>query len=407
MSRKSQQEITEKRIKNGVKISSLESKRAYSTSNSSFVKDKVQKEIVELYKTNPFFIQEIATGGGKSWGTIKCINESKSRKKWLILVPEIAQIENFKKEFYNSGYEKLLESKVEDIICYASFKNYKETSLNIVLNEVQHLSDERFNILKSIKYDSILADSATIPNDIREKLNKLEDNWYIYHIPIKEAVSLGLVPKPSVYTISLDINNFNEKYEWKDSKKIKKGDAKQYYNYLTDNINFWSRKYKVEKQKWQYIKLMQLGSQRKRFISTLKTNKAQELIDKFEKEGRKYIVFCGSIDQVNKLGKKYALHSKIAPKKRKELINKFNNNEINKLFVKGMLIEGMTLSRLDTILVIQLDKGEENESLKAIQMCGRSLRSENPEMYILYIKNSMDYQYLQNTIDAIGQEFLI
>jgi ERCC4-related helicase len=72
-----------------------------------------------------------------------------------------------------------------------------------------------------------------------------------------------------------------------------------------------------------------------------------------------------------------------------------------------MLISGMTLSQLDTGLIIQLDKGEENDSLKFIQQVGRSLRSNNPEIYILYVKGTMDEEYLNNALKVIGKEYLV
>lgn len=371
------------------------------------IQDKIQEEIVLEYKTNPYFIIEAGTGSGKGKAVIKCIDSFNSPKKWLILVPEIQQIENFKNEFRKFGFEYLLENKVEDIICYASFKNYKNGDLNIVLNEVQSLSEERFNILKTINTDSIIADSATIPTDVKERLYNLKNEWYIYHLPLREGIEIGLLPKPRIYSIPILLSNDKSNYEWKQYGKKKKGLAKEYYEWLCKSISYWKDKWEKDKQPWQKNKMMSVASERKRLVAKVKTNKAKELIDQFEKENKKYIVFSGSVEQAEYLGGNSCVHSKRPKKHNTKIIKDFNMNITNKLFSVGMLVSGMTLSGLDTGLIIQLDKGENNDSLKAIQMCGRIMRSKEPEIYILYCPDTMDMEYYNNFIEAIGTDFLI
>lgn len=341
---------------------------------------------------------------GKGLSVIKCIAKSNSKLPWLILVPEIAQIENFKQEFIKFEEEKLL-NKVT-IECYASLKNYERKSYNIVLNEVQYLSDNRFKTIQTMNFDSIIADSATIPEDIRLKLYQLTDSWYIYHLPLKEAVKLGMLPKPKIYKIPCSIPESKEKYEYSRFGKKEFYYADKYYKIINEDIKYWSDRCKTDKRKFVFNKLMSLASLRKRFISEIKTDKARELIEKINKENKRYIVFCGSTKQADKLGGNFVIHSKKSSKHNKELIHKFNNLEINSIFACGMLVSGMTLTQLDVVIVIQLDKGEENDSLKAIQQCGRGLRSQNPQIYLLYVLNSMDEQYIKNAVKAIGEEYL-
>jgi len=342
---------------------------------------------------------------GKSWATVRCIKQSKSKLPWLILVPEIAQIDNFKKEFINSGNEKLLNSVT--IECYASFKNYKDKSYNIALNEVQSLSDARFDILKTINYNSIIADSATIPEDIRLKLHILRKDWYTYNLPLKESIELGIIPKPSIFAISCSLSSCKERFKYKRFGKDLNLSAEKYYETINADIKYWSDRSKKDKQPWVFNKLMSLASQRKRFISSVKTDNAKKLVSKFINEDRRFISFCGSTEQADLLGKDFSIHSKKSSKHNKNIIDEFNYFTINRLFVCGMLISGMTLSQLDTGLIIQLDKGEENDSLKFIQQVGRSLRSNNPEIYILYVKGTMDEEYLNNALKVIGKEYLV
>ena len=55
---------------------------------------------------------------------------------------------------------------------------------------------------------------------------------------------------------------------------------------------------------------MSLASQRKRFISSVKTDNAKKLVSKFINEDRRFISFCGSTEQADLLGKDFSIHSK-------------------------------------------------------------------------------------------------
>ena len=216
-----------------------------------------------------------------------------------------------------------------------------------------------------------------------------------------------MLPKPKVYTIPCSFFEIKEKYEYTQYGKKRMFYSHEYYNAISSDMKYWGDRHKKEKSVFLFNKLMSLASQRKRFVAEIKTNKAKELIEKFEKDGRRYIVFCGSIKQCDELGGKFAIHSKKSAKHNRQIINDFNLLKIKKVYTCGMLVSGMTLSDLDTVMVIQLDKGEDNDSLKAIQQCGRGLRSENPEMYLLYNSESMDKEYVKNAIKAIGEQYVI
>ena len=142
-------------------------------------------------------------------------------------------------------------------------------------------------------------------------------------------------------------------------------------------------------------------------MSSLKTLKAKELVKKFELENRRFIVFNGSIAQTDELlGKKWSIHSKKSTKQNAETIQKFNSLEYDKISTCGMLTEGMNLNKLDTVMIVQLDSGEMNNSLKSIQQLGR-IREKDPELYIIYVENTKDSDYVDNTINAIGREYLV
>ena len=101
---------------------------------------------------------------------------------------------------------------------------------------------------------------------------------------------------------------------------------------------------------------MQAGSKRKLLLGSYKTDVAKKVIDLIS--DRRFICFCTNISQADYLGKNNAIHSKKSDKQKLELIEGFNNLEINSLFAVGMLQEGMNLNNIEAGIIIQLD-GEE------------------------------------------------
>ena len=100
-------------------------------------REKISREVLELYNNNnskKSLLIELPTGSGKGKLVADCINHCKSDKKWIILVPEIVQIENYKNDLKKHGLDYLLDTKIEDIICYASVSKYEGRPLNLHLN---------------------------------------------------------------------------------------------------------------------------------------------------------------------------------------------------------------------------------------------------------------------------------
>ena len=372
------------------------------------LKTKIQDEIAKLSVIHPYLIIQGATGMGKALAVIKCIAKSKSTKKWLICVPEIAQIENFKNEFIKFGYEKLLNEKIENVICYASLKNYENTSLNLALNECHSLSEVRFDIVTTIETDSIIADSATIPEDIFYRLMSLQ-KFHLYSLSLKEGVTLGILPAPQIFTIPVSIKSIKEKFEYKKYGKIVKGTAEEYYQVLSDQVIYWRNRYNREGVDWMQNKSLQAATQRKRFLGNLKTYQAKELINQFKQNNERFICFATDIKQSTAIAgsTKFTINSTKTSKTNLAIIDKFNKEETNEIYCVGMLISGMNLTNTQVGLVTQLDSGSNNQSLVISQICGRILRGKEPRLYILYIENTQDEKYLNNAINAIGKEFVV
>ena len=67
-----------------------------------------------------------------------------------------------------------------------------------------------------------------------------------------------------------------------------------------------------------------------------------------------------------------------------------------------MVIEGMNFNRIDCGIICQLDK----EQRANIQKIGRVLRSKNPEIYIIYVKDTQDEKYLNEFLLNMNKEYI-
>lgn len=357
----------------------------------------IQNTAVEYSLNNKNLILELATGVGKTKALLKCIDACKSKKKWLILVSEITLIENFKQDVIKHGYEYLLNSKIEDIICYASLKNYKDTEYNIGADEAHHISDLRLNILSSIDSDKRILLSATISKEIKDKLEIL-GNWKIYTISTQEAINLNILPEPELYIKYLELDNTKKDFIFKTSKGSIKTTASDYYNKLDSKINYWKEEYELKGGEWRKNNWMFAAINRKRWLAEYKTNEAKNILNSLKNE--RTVVFTGTVKQAQLLGSKYAVHSKNTTKQNQELIDDFNELRSNKLFACGMLQEGHNLSEIQNGLIIQLANNERYTT----QVAGRVLRSLAPKIFILCIKGTQDQYYLDKALQLFNNK---
>ena len=83
-------------------------------------------------------------------------------------------------------------------------------------------------------------------------------------------------------------------------------------------------------------------------------------------------------------------------------LNKFNNHEINSLFVVGKLIEGQNLKDIDCGIITQLG----GTSRITVQEIGRVLRSTNPLVYIPVFDGTKDEGFLYTVTSNIPTEYI-
>ena len=389
-------------------------------------RQEIQQRAVEMIRGSSLLILQWCTGLGKSKAAIDII-KSLSVTKVLLIVAELAHKENWRQEFLKW---ELSDSNIV-IETYASLKNHREEECDlIILDEAHHVgSDLRMEILEGIKARKVLALSATLSNELIWKLGAWCNNKYsVFTITLQDAISWGILPEPKIYLIPMTLDNTVPNQivieEW--GNKVKRRILKcslsdrwiymknkdtyphmrleiactelQKYIYLSDKIEFWKKRFFRTQNIGVKNRWMQLGSERKRYLGSLKDSKAQEVL-KYIKDKR-YVCFCSSIEQAEKLGGNSAIHSK----KQGALctIEDFNSKRIDTLFAIGMIQEGQNLVDIEAGVIIQLDGAER----AFIQKSGRAMRAEEPVIFILYYKDTRDEEYLNKALENIDPTYI-
>lgn len=354
-------------------------------------KDSIQQKAVDLSEQHKNLLLSWPTGCGKGLAVMKCILASKSTNKWLIVVPEIVQIANWWQDCSKWGLEAQISPLVEGVVCYASFKKWSGKALNLALNEAHRISEERALVIHTVKYDQLLLDTATLPNEVRDRL----PIFYEYKISMKEAVEWKILPPPEIKIHYIELNDTNKIYERRlKNKKIILETAKIHYNTLTNNYLYWKKQVEINYEPWKEKRMFLCAINRKRFLANYKTEKAKEIIQLIQYQ--RFIVFCGSVKQAKELGGEQTVHS--GNKNNQELIDEFNTLKTNSLYACSMMKEGMNLTNIESGLITQLD----SKDLGNIQRLGRILRSEYPELHLICIKDTKDEEYLSNFMEAIN-----
>ena len=378
----------------------------------------IKSKCEELFDKGHNICLEHATGCGKTLSAIN-LQARMNSQKTFICVAEIAHIQNWIDEYIKHGYGHLLKST--EIFCYASLKKYKNKMCNLlVLDEAHHaFSDTRIDILSSIKTEKVIGLSATITDEDKFSFNNIFGETDVYTITMEEAIEMEILPKPKVYLIGLELDNSNksETINFKRGKNIKE----IHCDYLQRNTYIYAKsKYPTlnliihctQKEKYDYIDAeynraamykrtgwLRYGGVRKKYLSDCKTDKIKEICKTLQEDGKRFITFCGSIEQAEMVMAENCIHSK---KESNSILKRFNSKEINSIYAVKKLVEGVNLVDINAAVIGQLDGTER----PFIQMTGRSLRADFPEVYVLYFENTKDLDYLENVTNNIPSEYI-
>jgi superfamily II DNA or RNA helicase len=352
-------------------------------------KTEIQDKFIEQSVGEHSVLLNAYTGFGKSRYSTELMNRGVGNKAFLVLVPKIVLINNFREDYLKWGGDL---SRIEDIICYDSLYKYEGRELNIVADEAHHCTESVLSSLDRIESDKRIFLSATITNEIIERINS-HFPLRVFKYTLPEAINDGIAPPQDIRVVRVELDDRNRKYEHK-GKKIT---AKQKYQYLSNDVDYWKNRYLDEGIHWQNFKWMQAALQRKNWMAEYKLPVCKQLLSHLDEE--RYICFTNSVAQAKELGGKNAVHSKQNSKINLQLIDKFNRGETNRLFTKDILSEGINLVNCYIGVFHQLDVSESKTS----QKLGRINRVELPITYIILLSGTRDQEYFNNNFKQYKQ----
>lgn len=334
-----------------------------------------------------------ATGVGKS-GVVMQFLKKRPNITCLILVPEQANIENWKAEFNKFG----IPLDGVTIACYASYHKYSNTNWGLlVFDEAPHIDTEkRKKICNTVHGFFILALGAVISRDEVAVLEAIYGDFVKSYISLSKAIEMGFLGKPKVNICHIKLDN-KEKKVWYQGRLYTEKEAYDIIDWQTAKAVDRFNKFKNKRNEQ---KMFRLGLERKQCLGSLKSTAAKRLCKHLQSQGKRFICFCSSIKQANQLGGANALTSQTP--RRYHLLQQFNNYEINSLYVVGKLIEGQNLNGIEEGVIIQLS----NKERITVQSIGRVMRSPNPVIWILVFDDTKDESLLYDVIHTIPEQYI-
>ena len=360
-------------------------------------REELSKVALEEIDKCKCLVLELITGYGKTKLSIDLANHICSRTNRpisvLILVAKTVHKQTWKDEIQKWGGLKADSITIE---CYESLKKYKNTIFDIIIcDEMQHLSENRLAILKSIKVnEAIIGLSATIKKDLRD-IFRYSFNAHFIKCGLKEAVEDEVLPEPIVYLLPLELDTEIVSHTINRFGKSITTTQRGYYATMSSLIKWYKNKY--FNSRGERIKNLWLSTAGKRlkWLSEQKEDIILALLDKLKYQ--RTLTFCSSIDQAERLGK-FNITSK--NKKSTEYLNMFNECKIKHITACAILNEGVNLTNCRIGIFCNLNSSE----IITKQRVGRLLRHKHPIVIIPYYKNTREEELVAKMLEEYNKE---
>ena len=360
-------------------------------------REELSKVALEEIDKCKCLILELITGYGKTRISIDLTNHICDRTNRpisvLILVAKTVHKQTWKDEIQKWGGLKADSITIE---CYESLKKYKNTIFDIIIcDEMQHLSENRLAILKSIKVnEAIIGLSATIKKDLRD-IFRYSFNAHFIKCGLKEAVEDEVLPEPIVYLLPLELDTEIVSHTINRFGKSITTTQRGYYATMSSLIEWYKNKY--FNSRGERIKNLWLSTAGKRlkWLSEQKEDIILALLDKLKYQ--RTLTFCSSIEQAERLGK-FNITSK--NKKSTEYLNMFNECKIKHITACAILNEGVNLTNCRIGIFCNLNSSE----IITKQRVGRTLRHKHPIVIIPYYKNTREEELVAKMLEEYNKE---
>lgn len=367
-------------------------------------REQILKDVLDKHSGENNTMVLLPTGSGKTnisfrLGLSKSNNKKSSLRVWVY---DTSNIDGMFKEIEDRGLTDSFKSV--EVVSYASSgKDHGEVDIE-VFDEIHRglgeiTSKNHIANVNLSKYK--IFTTATLSDEEILRIKEIWGGMGDYRMTLDEAIDMELVPPPSIVIINVDPNKVEQTEEVKYGKEVYKVSQQSKLNKFNKDIAYWIDSYKNDRKKPAYMKnkFLQLGSQRLRYMASIKTNIVKELTNIVP--SRK-IAFCGSVAQAKEIGgSKHTLSSK--EKDNAQKLEDFNNKKIDLLTVKQKVKEGTNLVDCQTGIITQIG----NQQREVIQMTGRILRHDNPVVIFVVLNDKKDKSLFYQNREAINDKYVV
>lgn len=343
-------------------------------------RETVQNTLYEFFKFHGNVFMMLATGVGKSKSALQCVEN----RKTLIICERIPHIENWKKEI-----EKFQIKGDITIICFQSAKKYTDVDWDLVIiDEVDAcIGPNAMSNYKKMKTKNWIFLSADAEKEHLDLMREICD-FKTFKIALKDAIRWKLLPAPQIIYKPVLLDNKKRYIKVPKTKFLFKSVSdnlkteKEYDDILNREIDYWKAEvvskgsHKGGKPTFAGFNLFAVGNYRKLFYSQLKASKVMK-----KKSKDRTIYFTGSIDICKNF--KNDIHSKKSKQECQEILDEFNNGNINYISCVDKLNRGMNLKNCKKGVVLSITY---KNFIELRQRIGRILRDDEPVIEIYYVE---------------------
>ena len=369
------------------------------------------EEIISLAKTKNNILIQWPTGIGKSRCALEVIKEYCMSPydtgvvfpKYLIVIPKLVLIDNWKKEIITwLGEDKLsFFSFVTYLSLYKVMDQYWDC---IIFDEGHHFTERCKEWFIPERASRVLVLSATVKREVKERLREAIPNLWYHKIGTRTVIDEEILPDPTVFLIPLSLQSVTGTFIYvknpKGKGKLKVSyngrwpflkrkerieivcNAQQYYSLNSEDVEYWKKLFKSTQQFWAKNKWLRIAGERLVWLSSIKTPIVKDILK--ELDNCRTLTFCSSIEQTEQLGKNN-IHSKNQAEG-VENLKAFNEGRVNHITACSILNEGVNLSSCQVGVFAGLNASE----IMVKQRLGRILRHPKPLIILPYFVDTRD-----------------
>jgi superfamily II DNA or RNA helicase len=331
-------------------------------------KDSIQQEAVDLFKTQNLLLLWI-TGCGKSLALMKCVEN----RKCLIFIEKLNQEKNLKDDAEKHGYD----ISNWTFSHYNSARKFVDSSFEVViLDEADKINVNNVKFIRQINADKYLFATAEIDRE-RKDLLKSICKFKEFKITLTQAIKNKLLPEPTIYLIPLELSKAGK-------EELKRIESKIQYH--KERAATWSP------PDWDALCCLKAGGKRKELFNKEKLKILPYL--RSLTSSQRTVYFFGNVKDSPSGMNLY--HSK-DPASKVHLDN-FMEEKSQFISAIGQLTRGLNLPNIEVGVLLTLQKSNRD----FIQKAGRILRSDNPIIYIPFVKESDDSKNIIKLLEGYG-----